>query len=148
MDFPLLIWKYAKHTVFGEGLLQARIHGLENCLMETTSHIKMEFSFPFREKKDKQGQVQGPKLIAPLWSHCQKLRDEDTGSLSLRPDEIQLQSERGFCSSCAFFVPKLLLSWPKINLLSFFDWSARVACTMSHWAFFGSKLGFDGLKLY
>lgn len=49
---------------------------------------------------------------------------------------------------CFFFVPKLLLSWPKINLLSFSDWSARVACTMSHWAFFGSKLGFDGLKLY
>lgn len=53
MDFPLLIWKYAEHMVFGEGLLPPHTHELENCLMETTSHIKMEFSFPFREKKDK-----------------------------------------------------------------------------------------------
>lgn len=51
MDFPLLIWKYAEHMVLGEGLLPPHTHGLEDCLMETTSHMKMEFSFPFREKK-------------------------------------------------------------------------------------------------
>lgn len=49
--------------VFGESLLQPQVEGLENDLMETMSHIKMEFSFPFREgekKKDEWVQVQAP----------------------------------------------------------------------------------------
>lgn len=82
-------------TVFGEGLLQPHIHGLVNCPMETTSHIKMEFSFPFREKNREARPSSGPKPTAPLWSHLQKGSNEDVGSLTLSPDEIQLQKGGG-----------------------------------------------------
>lgn len=93
----------------------------------------MEFSFPFREKKKKKKKKKrqarprsGPKLIAPLWSHLQKGSDEeDVGSLTLSPDEIQLQrggggGEVGALQLLCFSAPKLLLSWPKINLFPAF----------------------------
>lgn len=68
MDFPWLIWKYAEHMLFGEGLLPPHTHGFENCLMETTSHIKMEFSFPFREKKTSEAkfraQTNSPAVVS------------------------------------------------------------------------------------
>lgn len=59
--------------VFGESLLQPQVEGLENDLMETMSHIKMEFSFPFREgeKKKTSGskfrpQTNGPTVVSSL----------------------------------------------------------------------------------
>lgn len=134
MDFPLLIWKYAKHTVFGEGLLQPHIHGLENCLMETTSHIKMEFSFPFREKKTREAtfraQTNSPAVVSSSEMQGWGRWEPDSESRWYTAAE-----QEGVLQQLCFFALKLLLSWPKINLLPFSDWSATVACTMSHRAF-------------
>lgn len=50
----------------------------------------------------------GPKLIAPLWSHSQKRSDEDTGSPTVSPDEIQLWKGGGISAAAAFFCSKAL----------------------------------------
>lgn len=50
----------------------------------------------------------GPKLIAPLWSHSQKRSDEDTGSPTVSPDEIQLRKGGGISAAAAFFCSKAL----------------------------------------
>lgn len=57
--------------------MQPQVEGLENDLMETMSHIKLELSFPFKKKKKGKrktewGQVLGPKLMATLCSNFQK----------------------------------------------------------------------------
>ena len=54
--------------MFGETLLQPEVGGLENDLMETVSHFKLNLSFPLakKQKKDDWVQEQAPNP----WPHC------------------------------------------------------------------------------
>lgn len=114
MDFPLLMWKYAEHMVFGEGLgSAAAAHSWVRKLPDgnNESH-KNGILISFQRKKRQVRPSSGPKLIAPLWSHSQKRSDEDTGSPTVSPDEIQLQKEElgggGGVGAAAFFCSKTL----------------------------------------
>lgn len=116
-------------TVFGEGLLQPHIHGLENCLMET-SHIKMEFSFPFREKKKTseakfRAQTNSPAVVSSSETRQWGRWEPDSES---RWDTAAENGGGGVTlQQLCFSARKLLLSWPKMNLLPVSDWSAGVA---------------------
>lgn len=71
-------------------------------------------------------------------------------SLTLSPDEIQLQRGGGGVGVggplqlLCFSAPKLLLSWPKINLFPAFGWlESPVKChTGSHWSKLWPSMGF------
>lgn len=83
------------HCLLGESSTQPQVDGLENDLMETMSHIKLEFSFPLRKKKKKKSgsKCRGPKPMASTRSHLQK------GSAVL-DDKFMVQLLT-FLSSCA-----------------------------------------------
>lgn len=117
----------------GDGLLQPHINGLENCLMETTSHIKMEFSFPFEEKRKKTSQA---KFRAQTNSPTVVSSSETRRWERWEPDSEfrwDTDAELGVLQQLCFSAPTFLLSWPKQNLLPVSDCSAGVDCEMSFW---------------
>lgn len=143
MDFHFfLIWKYAKHSLWGgcSAAAQRKLPDGNN-----QSH-KNGILISFLPEREREGEREarpssGLKLIAPLRSHLLKCGDEDAGSPTLSPDEIQLRK-----GGVGRKVTLQQLHFSTLSTLLFFSQFPTGLLESPVWRHSGPKLGFNGLK--